>query len=139
MYCRVMISSIGEYKSVIIWNTGYIEVLRGNSVVYVDRPRDVPRCIYRILNSLQEARLGSVGIRLLVREQEDWAVRVDPSITGAGWLADYKLRAVIGARCLDGLCILARRHVSDEVSYVDSRSYIGELVAAALGYRFIDF
>lgn len=134
-----MISSIGEYNGVIDWNTGYIEISRENSVIYVDRLKDIPRGIYRIINSLQEARHNFVGIKLSVKERDDWTAYVDPRVTGAGWLVDYKLRAVVGARCLNGACIVAQRHISDVVSYVDGRDYIGELIAAALGFRFIDF
>lgn len=139
MYCPLMMSSIGEYKSVIIWNNKYIEILKNNNVIYTDIPKNLPIHIYRIINSLQEARLGYVGVRLSVRERDDWAIRVNPGITGAGWVVDYKLKAVVGARCLEGLCIIAQRHVSDEISYIDGTLYIGELVATALGYRLVDF
>ena len=139
MYCLVMASTIGEYKSVITWNTGYIEVRKENRVIYTAVLRNLAVGMYRILNSLQEASRGLVGIRLALTACDDWTAYVEPKITGVGWLVDYGLRTVVGARCLDGLCVLAQRCVSQNISYIDHRNYDGPLISAALGFGLADF
>ncbi len=139
MYCLVMLSTIGEYKSAVSWDTGYIEVERGNRPIYAVVSKRPAVGIYRVLNSLQEVVRGLVGTKLTLRTCDDWTAYVEPEITGAGWLVDYGLRAVVGARCLEGLCVLARRCISRDISYIDHRDYDGQLLSAALGFDLSDF
>ncbi|MEL9991092.1 MAG: hypothetical protein QXP98_09150 [Thermoproteus sp.] len=80
-----------------------------------------------------------MGVKLVVTTCEDWTAHVEPRITGSGWIVDYDMRRIVGARCLDGLCILASRCVGRNVSYIDGREYVAEILPRALGYELVDF
>ncbi|MFB6490641.1 MAG: hypothetical protein TU35_005245 [Thermoproteus sp. AZ2] len=90
------------------------------------------------MNTLQELDRGSLGLPLKARPLGDWVMEVTPPITGAGWLMDPQLGKIAGSRCLNGVCIVAERLLSEEVFYLDPRSYDVDVAARCAGLELVE-
>lgn len=131
-----MISTIGKCDLVISWVNKNIILMKENKIIYINEINYTT--LYKIMNTLQELGRGVLGLPLKARPLGDWAVEVAPPITGVGWLMDPRLGKIVGSRCLNGMCIIAERRLSEELFYLDYKSYDVDVVARCAGLDLVE-